>query len=306
MAQATEDVEAVSRVAVDWDGTCVDDDAWPEMGDWLPGAITALKHLAGEFDEVVIFTCRVADVNTDERTPFNPFGQIAEISEMLSDADIPENVIVWTKSYKPPADYYIDNKAVRFEGSWKDVLEVVKSSDKIFTERLRESFDAYARQRSLGLHEGDPWRDDQTVWFNYPENPPPDYAPPYHVPTITAGNVPTLTNSTRVFSTGASRDTDNGKLDYEGFFSPAVLKRRAEYMHEHRQLPDGSYRDSDNWQKGIPVDAYMKSMWRHFMDVWEGHRSGVPQEDLETALCALAFNVDGMLFELLKSRPVVG
>jgi hypothetical protein len=68
----------------------------------------------------------------------------------------------------------------------------------------------------------------------------------------------------RTFSTGATRDTDEGKLDFEGFLSPTVLKAFAEYMHEKRKMPDGSLRDSDNWQRGIPVDAYMKSMWRHF------------------------------------------
>jgi len=101
----------------------------------------------------------------------------------------------------------------------------------------------------------------------------------------------------RTFETGATRDTDQNKLDYEGFLSPAVLKRFAVYMDKHRLQADGSYRDSDNWQKGIPVDAYMKSMWRHFFAVWEGHRAG---EDNIEDLCALMFNVQGMLFEKLK------
>jgi hypothetical protein len=105
----------------------------------------------------------------------------------------------------------------------------------------------------------------------------------------------------RCFETGATRDTDYGKLDYEGFLSPLVLERFAQYMDSHRKMADGSLRDSDNWQKGIPQDAYMKSAWRHFMDVWKAHR-GVGETDIEEALCALLFNVQGYLHEHLKEQ----
>lgn len=106
----------------------------------------------------------------------------------------------------------------------------------------------------------------------------------------------------RKFDTGATRDIDTGKYDPEGFLSPLVIDRYNEYMHANRQQKDGSVRDSDNWQKGIPFTAYMKSMYRHFLDVWYHHR-GYPQkakEPLEVALCGLLFNVSGMLHEVLK------
>jgi len=101
----------------------------------------------------------------------------------------------------------------------------------------------------------------------------------------------------RLFKTGATRDSDESKLDYEGFLSPLVLERYARYMHSHRVQPDGKLRDSDNWQKGIPIFAYMKSMWRHFFSVWRGYRdNAIPEEEL----CALLFNAMGMLHEVLK------
>jgi hypothetical protein len=103
----------------------------------------------------------------------------------------------------------------------------------------------------------------------------------------------------RQFDTGATRDTDEGKYDYEGFLSPLVLKRFAEYMHKNRVQADGNLRASDNWQKGMPQDAYMKSGFRHFMDWWMGHR-GYSAEDTQEALCALLFNVQGYLHEELK------
>lgn len=107
----------------------------------------------------------------------------------------------------------------------------------------------------------------------------------------------------RTFETGATRDTDQGKLDYEAFFSPLVLKRYAEYMHAHRKQSDGTMRDGDNWQKGIPIPQYMKSMWRHFFDVWSMHRefkNAMPQQ--EENLVATLFNVMGMLHEILKLK----
>jgi len=107
---------------------------------------------------------------------------------------------------------------------------------------------------------------------------------------------------TRTFATGATRDVETGKLDYEGFLSPRALTRLAEYMHKHRHLPDGSLRDSDNWQKGIPRDVYMKSLFRHFVDAWRQHRGLIGNETIEDALCGILFNTQGYLHELLKQR----
>lgn len=107
----------------------------------------------------------------------------------------------------------------------------------------------------------------------------------------------------RQFDTGAKRDTEDGKLDYEGFLSPLVLAAFAEYMHKNRQMADGSLRDSDNWQKGMPLDVYMKSEWRHHMEAWTEHRLGRQgSEEQIDALLAIIFNVQGYLHELLKDK----
>ena len=106
----------------------------------------------------------------------------------------------------------------------------------------------------------------------------------------------------RTFETGATRDTNADKPDYEGFLSPTVLKRFGEYMHKHRKQSDGNLRASDNWQKGIPKQEYMKSGWRHFMDLWLEHRGLKSRDGLEDALCALLFNVMGYLYEHLKEK----
>jgi hypothetical protein len=107
----------------------------------------------------------------------------------------------------------------------------------------------------------------------------------------------------RTFGTGATRDLDANKLDFEGFLSPLVLERYAQHMHKARKMADGSMRASDNWQLGIPQDAYMKSLFRHFFDVWKRFRGwGDDKSDIETELCALLFNANGMLHEILKEK----
>ncbi len=81
-------------------------------------------------------------------------------------------------------------------------------------------------------------------------------------------------------------------------------------MHKHRVQADGKLRDSDNWQKGLPLDQYFKSLWRHFFDAWEEHRSDSAtahiSDHMIESLCAVVFNVQGYLHEALKLRAAVG
>ena len=108
----------------------------------------------------------------------------------------------------------------------------------------------------------------------------------------------------REFTSGATRDQDTTKFDFEGFLSPLALARFAVYMHKNRVQSDGSTRDSDNWQKGIPLPSYMKSLWRHLMTVWMHHRA-VPAPDcegMEDALCGVIFNAQGYLHEIMKAK----
>ena|SRR2546425_611193 len=109
----------------------------------------------------------------------------------------------------------------------------------------------------------------------------------------------------RKFETGATRDTSTGKLDYEAFLSPIVLKAYAEYLNKHRVASDGSLREGDNWQKLFGekhYDVCMKSAWRHFMDVWLYHRGFEASESIDDALAATIFNLMAFWYKLLKER----
>jgi hypothetical protein len=106
----------------------------------------------------------------------------------------------------------------------------------------------------------------------------------------------------RKFESGATRDTDEGKLKYEGFLNPGVLRRFAEYMHVNRKMRDGSLRDPDNWQKGIEVPAYEDSLVRHVIELWYKRRCEnvwLGNDTTQDVLCAIMFNSMGLLYESL-------
>lgn len=111
----------------------------------------------------------------------------------------------------------------------------------------------------------------------------------------------------RHFDSGAIRDSDTGKLDFEGALSPAVLWEFTAYMSRHRTMPDGSVRSADNWQKGFPDDVLMKSLLRHVMDIWmlhRGHQVVRPENgeevDMDDALGGAFFNLQAIWHSYLS------
>jgi hypothetical protein len=107
----------------------------------------------------------------------------------------------------------------------------------------------------------------------------------------------------RVFETGAKRDTDNGKLDYDGALSPEVMRAFAVFMDFNRHMADGSLRSTDDWKQGVPLDVYMKSGMRHFMSWWLAHHDCPTSDDRIWSLLALIFNAQGYLHEWMKAHP---
>ena len=112
----------------------------------------------------------------------------------------------------------------------------------------------------------------------------------------------------RTFQTGATR-SGGDKPEYAGYLSPRVIEAFGRYMFEHQVQPDGTVRECRNWQKGIPAESYMQSMFRHFMEVWTIYENGCGdadyaaeyEQEMITSLMALLFNVQGMAHELIGS-----
>jgi hypothetical protein len=108
----------------------------------------------------------------------------------------------------------------------------------------------------------------------------------------------------RQFKSGATRDSEDNKIDLEGFLSPIVLQAFGEYMNRHRNTANG-VRESDNWQKLFGDDHYdvcMKSLWRHFHDLWMEHRGYKSRDGIENAINGCLFNLQAYYFKYLNEK----
>ena len=108
----------------------------------------------------------------------------------------------------------------------------------------------------------------------------------------------------REFESGATRDDDETKPDYEGYLSEYALPEYAAYMLKHQKQADGETRPSDNWKKGLPIKEYLKSLWRHHITLWvEFKKPHGNREIIIEACCAIMFNIQGFLHEFIKPKP---
>ncbi len=96
----------------------------------------------------------------------------------------------------------------------------------------------------------------------------------------------------RTFSTGAIRDSENGKEDMVETISWLAMREYARYMTEKKkQYGEG------NWSLGIEPKAYLRSAMRHmrkFLCEWE---YGICEEKTNH-LCAALFNILGLIHEM--------
>lgn len=84
------------------------------------------------------------------------------------------------------------------------------------------------------------------------------------------------------FSTGAVRDTQNGKGRYD--LLPVVALERVAKVYQR----GAEKYDERNWMKGMPLSRFMDSALRHLMQYAEGRRD-------EDHLAQAAFNVLGLI-----------
>jgi len=106
----------------------------------------------------------------------------------------------------------------------------------------------------------------------------------------------------RNFDTGALRDTLDGKLSFSKGLCPKVLEDYLKYLDKHRNLPDGSKREFDNWKKGIPKDVYLDSLIRHVWAVWLLMLEFDEIVTLKDSLHGVMFNTMGLLYEINRDE----
>lgn len=94
------------------------------------------------------------------------------------------------------------------------------------------------------------------------------------------------------FSTGAVRDTQEGKEDYIESFSWLTFRRYAFYM---KQM-EAKY-GRGNWIKGIPKANYLVSLMRHLQKYIANKLYGAKLEPEIDHLSAALFNLQGLIHE---------
>ena len=98
-------------VAIDWDDTLVGYKKYEPVGDWLPGAVDALRELRRRRLTIVIHSCRA---NYDEGR--------AEILAKLAEIGMHESSRLRIAEGKPLAVLYIDDRGHQFDGDWSKAL----------------------------------------------------------------------------------------------------------------------------------------------------------------------------------------
>lgn len=118
------------RIVVDLDGTLVDE-KWPELGDFLPGAVEAMQTFHNLGHTITVDSCRLNPhkmFSRELRDPEELEAEIQRLRDKLDSAGL-SFVYIWTKHGKPHADIYIDNKGERFPNSgpnsWRRLTEKV-------------------------------------------------------------------------------------------------------------------------------------------------------------------------------------
>lgn len=101
----------------------------------------------------------------------------------------------------------------------------------------------------------------------------------------------------RKFKTGAVRDSEDEKEDYIESISWLAMKRFAKYMTKC-----ASRYGKGNWIKGIPTDAYERSLMRHIQKYLSNKYYGSKSEIGVDHLAAAMFNLQGLMHEEEKKN----
>lgn len=103
-------------VAIDYDGTLVENVSPLTNGTKIKNADLVTKVLKSYGWEIIVFTCR-------------PNYQRLELEDNLRKQNIIFDYIAFYT--KPIASLYIDNKGIRFEGNWIDMLEWIEIKEQL-------------------------------------------------------------------------------------------------------------------------------------------------------------------------------
>jgi hypothetical protein len=122
-------------IAVDFDQTLCDS-RYPKCGDPIPGGKEALELFRSLGYLILIYSCRTChwhynifggnrDIPTLERE------HVIAMRDWLIEHGYPFDEIDSGDKGKPLADYYIDDKGVRFDKNWLEIMKFVEERTKL-------------------------------------------------------------------------------------------------------------------------------------------------------------------------------
>ena len=112
--------------AIDLDG-CLIEGAWPELGEWMPGAVDAMFALHEAGVHLVVWTARTNPIDPwgTARNRGEVLGEIQRVRQLLDEAGLTFIPIHDHSLGKPSASIYVDDRAVRYQrrsSSWRKVV----------------------------------------------------------------------------------------------------------------------------------------------------------------------------------------
>jgi len=113
-------------IAVDLDETILERSEFPDFGEPKAGVAEAMQKFRDMGYKLVIYTCRL---NGSARNNGTLNSQRESIIHILDSNKIPYDEIATANDGKIFADFYIDDKAVRIEDSWSDVVDFISKQD---------------------------------------------------------------------------------------------------------------------------------------------------------------------------------
>lgn len=113
-------------IVVDFDKT-INSKPYPHIGEPTPGVKEAFQKMKDMGYEIQILSCRTNPEVT--KYQIDRQEQCRVMERYLKEYGIPYDVVL--SEYKPVAHYYIDDRAIEFNGNWSDVIEKINNKNKM-------------------------------------------------------------------------------------------------------------------------------------------------------------------------------
>lgn len=113
-------------IVIDFDGT-ICDFAYPSIGAIKPGVKEALSLFRWLGYHIVISSCRTCKHHPDVFSCQGKYGkEHIEMVDWLDANEVPYDEIDDGTKGKPVADFYIDDKGVRFDNNWSEIATFIR------------------------------------------------------------------------------------------------------------------------------------------------------------------------------------